>query len=112
LKDPEKYSVVWKEWSETDMYLFLPKIGGDLIEAFNSKHLRIGDGNSVEEQVGEVLWEKFVTDLKNCKWYGPFDQSPNSTKDFQSSSEHFYCFTVNETGDNHYYLVLEIELRD
>lgn len=56
-----------------------------------------------------ITWDDFLEEISGCGWYGPF---VHEKRDSSCQLDHFYCFSINQTGDNSYYVVLEVDLRE
>lgn len=86
----------------------------ELVENFDGKSMAVGDLEGFKYDL-EICGRQFVNseeclkEIEGCSWKGPFVH-----KDYKPGDrlEHYYLFSMNENGDNSYYVALEMDLRD
>ena len=84
-----------------------------MAEKFNEEGIRVGDTEGLKEyykeldsQAPRVNSEEFKNDLRDCTWQGPF------VYDTAEKLDHYFFFSINENGNNSYYVLIEINLRN
>lgn len=130
--DEINFHLKFWEGSKQQFFQIIESIEKELIEDFFDKRIKIFDANGLKEYFIDNVAEKgvdwhnfedildgapyvdkddFQQQISTCwwSWYGPFVDVDSKPED---KLDHFYCFTINAEGNNSYYGVLEIDLRE